>query len=296
MTALATGDLGIDYSFARPAPKAIAKAGARFVFRYSAGAASVKSHPSHRVNAGKLITAKEFRALLAAGLDVVANDEWYESRVTEGAHAGKVDGRASGDLWHACGYAKGAAIYVSWDAPPVRGKWSAVDDYLAAFQAEIAGQYRVDCYAGTPYLKHALSQKLIRYGWRPNAGSWSGDGIGYQPNTRTPERRGGLVRAAVDKTPAHVWQTGNYWFSKNADELVLLRPAIGSHRQALAAAIVKPKPPVVPKPPAPEGYYHHVRQAAHDHALVSEDGSTAAILLPSGLIEIRQHGVHVRNA
>lgn len=271
MTALAVGDLGIDYSFARPKPSDIVKAGGRFVFRYSAGAASRSSHPSYGANRGKLITAKEFRALLAAGLDVVANSEWYTTRVTEGAAAGRQDARADAELWHACGLAKGASIYVSWDAAPVRSKWHGVDEYLHAYETELAGQYHVDCYAGTPFLKWALARHRIRYGWRPNAGSWSGDQLTYQPDTSTHARRDALGVAGRLRTPAAVWQTGNYWFSKSADELMLLHPTIGSHRQALAAA-VKPKPPVKPTPPPvplPPYYHHDGHGATH---LTTEDG------------------------
>src|SRR5690242_18583685 len=81
---LKPGDLVIDYSYARPSLAKAKHAGARAVIRYSAGAATEPSHASHADNAGKLITPAEFKAILAAGLDVIANDEWYEDRVTEG--------------------------------------------------------------------------------------------------------------------------------------------------------------------------------------------------------------------
>jgi hypothetical protein len=272
-TALAAGDLGIDHSYARIDPARTLAAGGKFTIRYSAGVASRSSHPSHKLNAGKLITPPEFRALLAKGEDVVANSEWYTTRVTEGAAAGKADAQADAELWHACGYAKGASIYCSWDAAPVRSKWTAVDEYLHAYEENLQGQYHVDAYAGTAFLKWALARHRIRYGWRPNAGSWSNDGIPYQPVTRTAAQRRDLVAFAAHRTPAAIWQTGNYWFSKNADELVLLRPRIGSHRQALAVTPVKPpaKPPVVAKPLAP--YYHHDGHGAT--ALVTPDGQGA---------------------
>jgi hypothetical protein len=275
--ALAAGDLGIDHSYARIDPARTLAAGGKFTFRYSAGVASRSSHPSHSLNAGKLITPAEFRALLAKGEDVVANSEWYTTRVTEGAGAGKADAQADAELWHACGYAKGASIYCSWDAAPVRSKWTAVDEYLHAYEETLQGQYHVDAYAGTPFLKWALARHRIRYGWRPNAGSWSNDGLPYQPSTRTAAQRAALVKVAVTHTPAAIWQTGNYWFSKNADELMLLRPAIGSHRQALAAATKPPapKPPVIVKPPTPPAatYYHHDGHGAS--ALVTPDGQGA---------------------
>lgn len=296
-TALAAGDLGIDFSFARPDPKRTIKAGGRFSIRYSAGVASRPSHPSYSANRGKLITPKEFRALLEAGEDVVANSEWYTTRVTEGAAAGKADARADAELWHACGYAKGASIYCSWDAAPVRSKWNAVDEYLHAYEEELGGQYHADAYAGSPFLKWALSRHRIRFGWRPNAGSWSNDGLPYQPTTHTATQRAMLVALARLKTPAAIWQTGNYWFSKGADELLLVRPNIGSHRQSLAAAHApKPpaKPPVVKPPtkPAEPHYSHDTFGAGHDHALVSRNGAWAAILQDDGRLERRHNGTH----
>lgn len=295
VTALAAGDLGIDYSYARPDVAKTVKAGAKFVFRYSAGAASRRSHPSYKLNAGKLITPAEFRALLASGEDPVANSEWYTTRVTEGAGAGKADAQADAELWHACGYAKGASIYCSWDAAPVRSKWTAVDEYLHAYEENLQGQFHVDAYAGTPFLQWALSRHRIRYGWRPNAGSWSGDGLPYQPGTGTRTERADLVAFAAHRTPAAIWQTGNYWFSKNADENMILRPTIGSHRQALAAAVIPPKPTPPPGPaPHPTVGPHYDPTKPHPGALVAPKGAVASFLLDDGRLDVRRNGVHVR--
>jgi len=240
---LAAGSVGIDYSSARPSLHEAVRTGAKFVIRYSAGAASNPSNPSHSLNAGKLTTPAEFRALIAAGLDVIANSEWYEARVTEGAAAGREDAAADLALWRSCGLAKGSSIYVSWDGPPVRGHWRGADAYLRAYQAALGGYYHADCYAGTPYLKHALANRIIRYGWRPNANSWSNDGLPYQP------ARHGLpdLAHAQAATPAAIWQNGNYWFGEGADENLILRVPCGSHRQQSQATGVTPPPP----PPGP---------------------------------------------
>jgi hypothetical protein len=230
-------DLGVDFSMARPK---LAGSGAKYVVRYSAGAGMASNPATHP----KLITPAEFNQLLAEGYDVIANSEWYESRVTEGARAGGTDGAADLALWRSCGLAKGATIYVSWDAHPDVDKWDEVDAYLVAYNKALLGYYKVGAYAGTPYLKHALAKGIIVAGWRPNAGSWSNDGLPYQPDTSTPEKRAALVALATKATPAHIWQTGNYWFNKSADENLIVRTPVGSHKEALNVA--------VPKPPAPK--------------------------------------------
>jgi hypothetical protein len=63
----------------------------------------------------------------------------------------------------------------------------------------------------------------------------------YQPATSTAAQASAARRAALKATPAAIWQTGNYWWSKGADECLILRPC-GSHLQALAAAPVAAKP------------------------------------------------------
>jgi hypothetical protein len=245
---LKPGDLGIDYSYARPNLAEAARSGARFVVRYSAGAASDSGHPSHAVNAGKLITPGEFKAILAAGMDVIANDEWYASRITEGAAAGTADAKAAGRLWKSVGLAKGASVYVSWDEYPSPSKFLAVARYERAYRKALAGYgYLPDAYGGTGFLKWALKGLLIKFGWRTNAGAWSGDGLPYQPDTTTASKRAALVQLALGKTPAAIWQTGNYWFNKSADEDLIVRVPVGSHLEALASATPDQGP--IPVPP-----------------------------------------------
>lgn len=280
----AAGDLGIDYSGARPSPAGTFKAGGRFILRYSAGAGN---HDSG--SAWKLCGTGEIAAAVKAGLDFIANSEWTTGRVTQGATAGKADGAADLVFWKSRGLAKGATIYVSWDAAPVKAKWPATDAYYKAYGAALGGYYNAGAYAGTPYLKHALAAKVITHGWRPNAGSWSSDGLPYQPNTSTAAKRATLLKLAMAATPAAIWQTGNYWWAKGADENLLLRPA-GSHLQALAAAkpVVKPpaKPPAKPVPP----YYPVVTTVAH--GVSSPNGAWAIFPTNDGKVDVRHNGVH----
>jgi hypothetical protein len=246
---LKVSDILLDYSYSRPSLAGAARSGAKGIIRYSAGLASTPGHPSYNLNRGKLITPGEFRDILAAGLDVVANDEWYENRVTEGYAAGLADAKAAAALWKSCGLAKGSTIYVSWDQFPAQANWLKVGRYVRGYRAGLAGYYEVDAYGGTGFLKWAIGKGLVKYGWRPNAGDWSRDGLPYQPDTSTASKRAALVALALKKTPAHLWQTGNYWFSKSADENLVLRLPIGSHLETVAAN--RPTPTPDPLPPIP---------------------------------------------
>lgn len=250
---LAPGDLGADMAGFRLDTAAklaqFREAGGKFVFRYSAGAATLTSNPSHSKNAYKLITPAEHAALLAAGIDIIANDEWYAGRMKEGATAGTQDGAAAFALWKACGHAKGSRIYCSLDQSGTASDVPNIGAYLRAFQAACGnGYYLADFYGGTPVIRALVSAHLAIDGWRPNAGSWSGDGLPYQPSN--PKA---LLAEAQHATPAHIWQTGNYWFGKDADEDMILRVPVGSHFEALAVT----PPPVPPKPPTTKpGPYH----------------------------------------
>lgn len=265
------GDVGVDYSGLRPDPAQLVKDGAKFILRYSAGAGN--ADPATQ---WKLCGPGEINAALAAGLDFVANCEWYESRITEGADAGAADGAADLDFWQTRGLNKGASIYVSWDANPDPAKWPLVDAYLTAYNKALAGHYRVDCYAGTPYLKHAKAKGLIRYGWRPNAGAWSGDGLPYQPANHGIDN----ITDALAATPAHIWQTGNYWYSKNADENVILRSPVGSHRDAAAV------------PPKPKGHDVDLSNKSDVAALTAIITDTVLAVLQSDAGKAAIHAAH----
>jgi len=289
VTAVATkpGDRGIDFSFADVPLDGTYKAGGRFIIRYSAGAgtAGLLKDASN-----KICEPHAIADAVKEGLDFIANSEWYESRMTEGAAAGAADGKADLSFWKNRGLARGAAIYCSWDAAPVRSKWTKVDAYLKAYRKALRSYYKVGCYAGTPYLRHALAKKLIDFGWRPNASSWSNDDLPYQPTTTTAHQRVALRAQALKATPAAIYQTGNYWWKKQADENLILRPC-GSHLQALSLTS-EPKTPSLPAAtPGAKPYYG---EGPTQWALISKSREYAAILQDSGRIDVRRNGKHVR--
>lgn len=271
------GDVLLDASFQRVSPRAAARAGVRGLIRYTAGAATAPAHPSHGDVARKLITEREFAGVTAADLDVVANDEWYSTRIQEGKPAAELDAAAAARFWRRCGLAPAAAIYPSWDAAPVRELWPVVDAYLTAYAHVIASEgYALGVYAGTPYLAHALDAGIIGAGWRPDAGDWSRDGIAWQPNTRTARRRRRLVAEFAKHSPAALVQTGNTWFGGGADENLVIRTPIGSHLEAQAGAVghhhhhePPPKPPaIVPAAAAVESPKGAFRLTLDDHGAV----------------------------
>jgi hypothetical protein len=239
-------DVGIDFSGAKIDARGAARAGAKFMLRYSAGVGV-----DERDCQFKLCGTGEIAAAEKAGLDFIANSEFRTSRVTEGHGAGAADGAADLRFWKSRGLAEGASIYCSWDAAPVHHLFDQVAQYLAAYNHALGGHYHVDLYAGDDAVREMRKRGLIRYGWRPNAGSWSNDPNGdyYQP----PHHGVQLADKIRSLSPSHIWQTGNYWFGNGADEDLILRTPVGSHLEAKHGIQPTPEPAPGPTPqPSPQ--------------------------------------------
>lgn len=238
---LSTFDRGIDYAGFRPHPIGDpAVHGAKFIIRYSAGVGN-----GHHSTQWKLCGQDELRQLVNAGYDVIANSEWYESRVTEGAPAGSADGAADLAFWQERGLAHGASIYVSWDeGQPNRHKHDQLAAYLAAYERALNGNYHVDLYAGDVAIADMRARGRIRYGWRAMSDAWSDNGHFFQPGA---DWRTAAAKVA-QVSQAHIWQNGNRWYNGEADEDVILRLPVGSHREAMAGgpALVHAAPVAAP--------------------------------------------------
>lgn len=283
---LAPGDLVLDYSTFRldsaTLPQAKA-AGCKAVARYSAGAASAPTHPSYPLNKAKLITPAEFGFLTGGGLDIIANDEWYVGRMLAGKSAGRADAAVAGALWQSCGLAKGAVIQVSLDQWLPTARWFLVRSYLTGYAAELAGTYQVGLYAGTPVLQRMLAVGVAKVGWRCMSGSFSNDGLPWQPNTRTATVRAALAKAAAVASPAALWQDGNVWFSGQADESLVVRAPLGTHFDAVRAANKHKLPPPPPPPVAPVA----VPSAAE---LVDASSHYTLVITPEGRLAVNRDG------
>ena len=223
-------DRGIDYSgLSLPAVDDPAKFGAKFIIRYSAGVGNDNANTQW-----KLCGRNELHSLVAAGYDFVANSEWTEGRIEEGATAGREDGLADLAFWQSRGLARTASIYVSWDrGQPNVAQHNAVAQYLAAYDAALGGYYHVDLYAGDVAIAAMQRANVIRYGWRGMADSWSGNGDWYQPGDDWLA----AAKRLAEVSPAHLAQNGNRWYDGQADEDVILRLPVGSHLEALTGGL-----------------------------------------------------------
>jgi hypothetical protein len=263
--ALSDGDKGIDFAGAALSAGEIAAAGIKYVFRYSAGAGNDRPDTQF-----KLCKPGEIAALTAAGVDFIANSEWYETRCTEGAQAGHDDGVADLAFWKSRGLAQGKSIYVSWDAAPDPALYNAVAEYLSAYTSALEGYYVGNgLYAGIPALV-ALSQRgSAKHGWIPEGASWSVQkvnldtlGISAPPAVTTwdlweptPSQVAPAVAYLKQQLTGHqltscVWQDLNHMFSDGADENIILfgADALGSQLQGGVAPANGPTPVPIPAP------------------------------------------------
>jgi LysM repeat protein len=261
------GDLGIDSSSFRMTDsggkldadktKAFQQAKGKFFFRYSAGAGNGNDNTQW-----KLCGPDEIARLTQVG-DFIANSEWYEDRVEEGASAGKADGAADLKFWKSRGYAKGGVIFVSWDKAPDHASYDDVEDYLQAYDKALQGYYEVGLYAGSAAIREMKKRGVIVSGWQTMSTSWSDNNLPYQPEAKD-------IAIVLKNRPAgiDVWQTGNYWFNKGADENVMLTNNVLSHLRVKAGAKPPVKPPVKPvkpKPkPIPSGGTYRIRPSDSD--------------------------------
>src|SRR6185437_15333290 len=236
---LTVGSLGLDSSGAVLDEQDAFRMGSRFRLRYSAGAGNSQS-----ATAWKLCKPGEIAAIIASGQDFIANSEWYEGRVTEGAAAGTADGAADLQFWESRGLAKGATIYPSWDAAPDPSKYSAVLDYLGHYNQALQGQYRADgMYGGAAALAYLVAHAGLKHGWIPEATSWSNlPNWYYQPTKeQLPETTAAVAKLAPGLSSI-IWQNGNKWYSNGADENIIVLGAgnLGSHLQAGGATHASP--------------------------------------------------------
>lgn len=239
--------------------------GSRFQFRYSAGMGNANSASQF-----KLCKVGEIAEIVAAGIDFIANSEWSTDRVTAGASAGAADGAADLLFWQSRGLARGASIYVSWDAAPNPVLYNVVAAYLSAYGAALEHYYCDGLYAGIPALNEMAERGLIKHGWIPEASSWSVPNSPIDANYAPPAK---TLRDLWQPTPSQVapatallasmlspslvscvWQTGNHW-PNGSDENVIIRSGpLGSHMEASGTSpsgdgtpVPKPEPLPVPE-------------------------------------------------
>jgi hypothetical protein len=252
-------DRGIDFADAHVDLNDAKQQGAKFIIRYSAGAASVEGHPSYDAVKWKLCGLDEIHNAVAAGLDFFANSEWTVDRVTQGYAAGKEDGVADLAFWKARGLNPGSAVYYSWDkTQPDPSKYSGLKDYLRGVEDAFSGYYEVGLYAGDMAIEVMMNSGVIKFGWLAMSESWSSPlRFTYKPGNKWYES----AQVIVGQTRANIFQNGNTWYGGGADENVILHIPAGSHLTATGSVpaplpkVTRPAPGIPVAFPLPNGYF-----------------------------------------
>ena len=155
---------GLDYSWARPDPWALRRAGVTFVIRYV-------SHV-----AGKGTTKGELQALGDAGIDVGLVYEREAGRMLDGLEAGKVDASFAHRLARDVGIPDGRPIYFACDQEVSSpGQLEACDNYTIGATDEL-GHLGVGVYGGYELIEHLHAHNACNYLWQTiawSAGRWS---------------------------------------------------------------------------------------------------------------------------
>lgn len=228
------------------------KMGLRFWSRYSAGAGNHSTKSQF-----KLTKPGEIQALVKAGIDFMANSEWYVDRVGEGATAGKADGAEDLEFWQSRGLAKGSSIYLSYDTAMSPSKYNVVEDYFGAYDQAQGGYYHADGgYLPIPALVEMSKRGVVKHGWIPSAASWSTPDSplppGYAPPANsawdlwrpTATQIDPAIKFLLSKMAGHelvscIWQTGNSLYAGGADEnMVIIAGPLGTHTEALGGNVV----------------------------------------------------------
>jgi len=260
----AVGAIGID-SASRVDSHVAKQKGAVFQVRYSAGAATDVNHQAHHLNAHKLLERGELQAILQAGLDFIANDEWFIDRKLGGAAAAEQDAPAVLAYWRAHGLAPGSTIMLNHDTGLADDSdLREFDAYHDRYNRILDGEYVADGFYGPQAVaRHLLQGGRIKHFWIPEGASFFEKKAPIDPNYAPPARTNwdlwaptpAQVKPAIayihkklaDILPALqsvVWQDLNKWFGKAADENIVIKgDRFGSHLDNASPAGEPPVPP-----------------------------------------------------
>lgn len=171
---------GVDYADSRPTPAALVAAGKRFACRYGGPGRDSKQ-----------IDALEARALLAAGISIVANAEGMEDGFV--TYAAGVDWARQADAhFRGIGMPIGLPIYFSVDFDAGSANWSGIDAAIRG-AASVIGPSRVGIYGGYRTVAHC-HQAGVAWLWQTYA--WSG-GL-WHPAAQIQQYRNGVIIGGAD--------------------------------------------------------------------------------------------------
>lgn len=167
---------GVDYSWARPSPSGLHRAGKRFAVRYLSWASSGRGRSvlDGHTN-GKVLTKSEATKLQAAGLDVVSNWEYTARDQLRGRAGGRYDAAEAERIHKACGGPSAAPIYFSTDFDASTSQLSTCHDYLRG-AADVLGWDRVGVYGGYRTIDY-MADRGVDWLWQTYAwsrGRWDG--------------------------------------------------------------------------------------------------------------------------
>jgi len=156
---------GVDYSFARPAPGALAQAGVKFACRYLSSDGTSGYHNS------KDLTAVEAAQLHAAGIAIVLNYESTANFMLGGYAAGLSTARNARAQATSVGAPPDIPIYYSADFDADATQVTAVLDFLHGAADAEGSHARVGVYGGYEVVKAAADAGFAHL-WQTYA--WSG--------------------------------------------------------------------------------------------------------------------------
>lgn len=195
---------GVDYSWSKPSPDVLARAGIAFVCRYLSN------------DTGKNLTPEEVTALRAVGVTVVANWESTANRAEDGYQAGVQDATTALAQAESCGMPTGRPIYFSVDedttvGPNITGYFQGV--------ASVLGLARTGAYGGYKVISGLLNAGLVSWAWQTYA--WSGWPTQWdnRANIRQVQNNVGLGGVFVDYNHAMTTDYGQWDYS--GDEFVM---------------------------------------------------------------------------
>lgn len=182
---------GVDYSTARPSPAGLYAAGKRFAARYGGAGTSPK-----------WLTLTEARALIDAGLSIVANVEGTASGLLGGYGVGVQWAAAADRHFQACGMPVDRPIYLSVDFDVQASQWGIVADALRG-AAAVIGADRVGVYGGRNAIRWAQRDHVARWFWQTYA--WSGTPTQWLPGVHVQQYRNGVTVAGGDCDLNRAW-------------------------------------------------------------------------------------------
>lgn len=196
---------GVDYAWARPSVAGLVSAGKKFVVRYG-GPGSV----------GKQLDAAEARALIEAGIAIVANAEGAADGMLGGRDVGRAWARQADEHFRALGMPDDRPIYLSVDFDAGSAHWPAIDAALRG-AAEVLGADRVGVYGGYDTIRHCQSAGTARWFWQTYA--WSSGRWASGVHLQQYKNHVSLAGGTVDLCRAMVADYGQ-WGQQREDDML----------------------------------------------------------------------------